>query len=81
MRTLTPAQRRVYDALAYHIRVNGYMPTLAELANGLGLRSLATVHKHLTGLRARGWIRWSPKRARGVELVGNGVCRECKRPL
>ena len=47
---LTKRQKQVVDFIAGFIRRNGYSPSFEEIAEELGLASLATVHKHLTAL-------------------------------
>lgn len=54
---LTPAQRRVYQAIAELEQELGYAPTLRQVADRAGLRSTATVHAHLQRLLQAGLIR------------------------
>ena len=54
---LTPAQRRVYQAIAELEQELGYAPTLRQVADRAGLRSTATVHAHLKRLLQAGLIR------------------------
>ena len=42
------------DFLSGFTTRNGYSPSYEEIANGLGLNSLATVHKHITNLQNKG---------------------------
>jgi repressor LexA len=50
-------------------RQHGYAPSLEEFGRRFSLSSLATVHKHLTNLQEKGFIRRSWNRSRSVELV------------
>ena len=45
---LTRRQRQVYDFIANFVHGHGYSPSFEEIGNGLGLSSLATVHKHIS---------------------------------
>jgi len=36
---------------------NGYSPSFEEIKVGMGLTSLATVHKHVTNLEKKGLLR------------------------
>ena len=54
---LTPAQRRVYQAIAELETELGYAPTLRQIAERAGLRSTSTVHAHLQRLLQAGVIR------------------------
>ena len=53
------------------IAERGYGPSLREIAEGLGLSSVATVHQHVTALVEKGALRHpGPNRKRGLEPVG-----------
>ena len=49
---LTRRQKQVYDFLARFVEEHGYSPSFEEIGEGLGLSSLATVHKHVSNLEA-----------------------------
>lgn len=66
---LTRRQREVFEFIRKFIQDNNYSPSLEEIAGGLDLSSLATVHKHLTNLAEKGLIRRHWNRGRGIELV------------
>ncbi len=66
---LTRRQREVFEFIRQFIETNNYSPSLEEIAKGLELSSLATVHKHLTNLADKGLIRRHWNRGRGIELV------------
>ncbi|MYI75181.1 MAG: transcriptional repressor LexA [Acidobacteria bacterium] len=72
---LTRRQREILDYLAEFIQQHGYAPSLEEIGRRFGLSSLATVHKHLTNLEAKGFIRRAWNRSRSVELVPTRVGR------
>ena len=65
---LTKRQREVFDFLDHFIAQHGYSPSLEEIARGIGCSSIATAHKHLAHLAAKGMIRRMPNRRRGVDL-------------
>lgn len=67
---LTKKQREVYNYIVSYIRRKGYSPTLEEIGFGLGLSSLATIHKHLKHLEDKGIIKRSWNRGRSIEIVG-----------
>jgi repressor LexA len=54
---LTRRQKEVMDLLHRFIEKNGYSPSYEEIASGLGLASLATVHKHVQALEAKQYLR------------------------
>jgi repressor LexA len=66
---VTKRQKQMFDYIERHIRKAGYAPTLAEIGDQFGLTSLATVHKHLSNLEAKGLIRRKWNYSRAIELV------------
>jgi repressor LexA len=64
---LTKRQRDVLDFITHFIDERGYSPSLEEIAAGVGCSSIATVHKHLANLQAKGMIRRLANRSRSVE--------------
>jgi repressor LexA len=66
---LTKRQREILDYLNEFIQQHGYAPSLEEIGRRFGLSSLATVHKHLTNLQEKGFIRRAWNRSRSVELI------------
>lgn len=69
MQPLTKRQREILDYLNEFIQQHGYAPSLEEIGRRFNLSSLATVHKHLTNLQDKGFIRRSWNRSRSVELL------------
>jgi repressor LexA len=69
MLPLTKRQREILDYLNDFIQQHGYAPSLEEIGRRFGLSSLATVHKHLTNLQEKGFIKRAWNRSRSVELV------------
>ncbi len=66
---LTRRQKQVLDYLVGFINRRGYSPSFEEVGNGLGLSSLATVHKHFETLERKGFIRRGYNQSRSVEVV------------
>ena len=81
MQPLTRRQREILDYLAEFIEHHGYSPSLEEVGRRFGLSSLATVHKHLTNLQEKGFIKRAWNRSRSVELVPTGGGRAIEIPL
>lgn len=67
--TLYRRQRQILDFLEQYIQRNGYSPTLQEIADALGLRSLATIHEHVYALVKKGLVRRYEGSVRGIELL------------
>lgn len=66
---LTRRQKQVLDLLVTFINRNGYSPSFEEIASGLRVSSLATVHKHMQTLEKKGFIRRGYNQSRSVEVV------------
>jgi repressor LexA len=67
--TLYKRQRQIIDFIAQYIQKNSYSPTLQEIANAIGVSSLATVHEHLGALERKGVIKKYEGSVRGIELT------------
>ncbi len=65
---LTRRQREVLDVIRDFIDRQGYSPSLAEIGAELGLSSVATVHKHVTLLVEKGYVRRTWNQNRSIEL-------------
>lgn len=68
---LTKRQKEVLDFLIEFIEKNGYSPSFEEIATGLNLASLATVHKHLTALEAKNYVHRGFNQSRSLEVAPN----------
>ena len=66
---LTRRQREVLDIIRDFIQRNGYSPSLEEIGAALGLSSVATVHKHVSHLVEKGFVRRVWNQNRSIELV------------
>lgn len=66
---LTRRQRQVYDFIADFVQKHGYSPSFEEIGEGLGLSSLATVHKHISNLEKKGLLKRDYNRSRSIDLI------------
>lgn len=66
---LTSKQLLVLDFIKQFIATRGYSPTVREIADGLCLRSPATVQNHLKRLVSRGLIKIDKRKSRTIELL------------
>ncbi len=73
--TLYKRQRQIVDFLAQYIQKNGYSPTLQEIADAMGVSSLATVHEHLQALERKKIIKKSKGAVRSIELIDRTFLR------
>ena len=64
--------RKQYELLMFvdkHLRETGISPSFDEMKDALGLRSKSGIHRLMTGLEERGFIRRLPHRARSLEVL------------
>ena len=62
-------QRQILDFISQYIQKNGFSPTLQEIADAIGVKSLATVHEHLQALTKKHLIRKYEGMVRGIEVL------------
>ncbi len=67
--TLYRRQKQILKFLKDYIDKYGYSPTLGEIADNMGVSSLATVHEHLQALIQKGVIKKFDGAVRGIELI------------
>ena len=65
---LTRRQREVLDCVDRFIEKHGYSPSYDEIAQEMDLASLATVHKHLTSLCDKGYLKRGVNQSRSLDL-------------
>lgn len=66
---LTKRQKQVLDFIAGFVEQQGYCPSYEEIARGLQVASLATVHKHITILEAKSYLKRGYNQSRSLELA------------
>ena len=66
---ITRRQRQVYDFISDFVQRNNYSPSFEEIGEGLGLSSLATVHKHVSNLEKKGLLTRDYNRSRSIDLL------------
>jgi repressor LexA len=65
---LTKRQKQVLDFIAGFLEQNRFSPSYEEIAQGLELTSLATVHKHVTALESKHYLKRGFNQSRSLEL-------------
>jgi len=76
---LTKRQKEVLDFIANFVDENGYCPSYDEIAKGLDLASLATVHKHISVLEGKNYLKRGFNQSRSLELSAK-YTQEQRRP-
>jgi len=66
---LTKRQKDVLNYLVEFINKKGYSPSFEEIGRSMRLSSLATVHKHLSTLEKKGFIRRGYNQSRSIEVL------------
>tara|TARA_R110000787_G_scaffold212253_1_gene321983 strand:- start:167 stop:877 length:711 start_codon:yes stop_codon:yes gene_type:complete len=64
--------RKQYELLQFidrHLKSRGVSPSFDEMKDALGLKSKSGIHRLITGLEERGFIRRLPHRARALEVL------------
>lgn len=67
--TLYKRQRQIVDFLSQYTQKNGFSPTLQEIADAIGVSSLATIHEHLEALVKKGIIKKNQRGVRAIKIV------------
>jgi len=66
---LTKRQKEFLDFLAGFLEKRGYSPSYEEIAEGLDLASLATVHKHIMALETKHYVKRGFNQSRSLEIA------------
>jgi len=61
-------QSQILDFIKQYIQSKGSAPTLRQIADAIGVSSLATVHEHLQTLQLKGLIKRKAGKVRSIEL-------------
>ncbi len=76
--TLYRRQKQILEFVKKYIEKYGYSPTLGEIAEAMGVSSLATVHEHLQALVKKGVIKKFEGSVRGIELLDQKISNTLK---
>ena len=66
---LTRRQKEVLDFITSYQVENGFSPSYEEIARGLNLASIATVHKHISALETRNHLHRGHNKSRSIEVA------------
>lgn len=62
-------QKQILDYITQYIQKNGWAPTLKQIAEAIGVSSLATVHEHLQVLEKKGVLKKYAGTVRGIKVT------------
>jgi len=74
-------QKQIMEFISQYIQANGTAPTLRQIADCIGVSSLATVHEHLETLEEKGLIKRKPGKNRSIELINTHIDFTTEREL
>jgi repressor LexA len=66
---LTRKQKELLLLIRDRLAADGVPPSFDEMKNALGLKSKSGIHRLITGLEERGFIKRLPHRARALEII------------
>lgn len=66
-------QQQILDFIRQYIQSTGTAPTLRQVADAIGVSSLATVHEHLQTLVEKGLLKRKAGRVRSMELTQSEI--------
>ncbi|MEQ8369650.1 MAG: transcriptional repressor LexA [Alphaproteobacteria bacterium] len=66
---LTRKQSELLNLIAARIHTDGVSPSFDEMKDALGLKSKSGIHRLITALEERGFLRRLPHRARALEVL------------
>lgn len=67
--TLYPRQKQILAYIEKYIEANEHAPTLTEIKDYIGVKSLSTVHAHMKRLEQKGLIEKDRSVQRGINLI------------
>ena len=68
---LTRKQKELFDFLKLYISENEISPSFEEMKNAVNLKSKSGIHRLITSLEQRGYIRRMKHKARAMEILKN----------
>ena len=70
---MTEKQKKVLDFIQTFIKMKGFPPSYAEIAQGLGMRSKSNIHRHVHTLRENGLLQIKPHMVRSLKVIDTSV--------
>jgi repressor LexA len=74
--TLYRRQKQLLKFISEYIEKYGYSPTLGEMAESMGVSSLATIHEHIQTLVQKGVIKKFEGSVRGIEVLDKKMANQ-----
>ena len=71
MENLSDREQRILDYMKEYVAKWGYPPTVRDISAALGIRSTSTVHKAISSLEEKGYIKKQAGKRRALDIVGS----------
>jgi len=71
MEILTDKQQKILDFVKSYLQEHGYPPTFREIGEHFGF-AWAASRTHLKAIERKGFVKVTPSRSRGIEVVASG---------
>ena len=81
MEALSQKQEQVFKFLVDFNEEHGFPPTIRELCDHFGFKSLNTAHFHLRSLEKKGYVKVHPGKGRGITLIETHSLSKRKIPV
>jgi repressor LexA len=83
MRTLTKKQKLVLDHIKEFVKEHGHAPSYEEIARGLGLSAVSTIHVHVENLKLKGYLtkKWNANRSIDLPATDEQLAGAVEVPL
>ena len=66
---LTKKQYEVLNFINQKLKDDGFAPSYDEIGEAVGLKAKSNVHRLISALEERGFVRRIPHRARAIEVI------------
>jgi repressor LexA len=70
---MTEKRKKVLDFIQMFMKMKGFPPSYAEIAQGLNMRSKSNIHRHVHNLRESGLLQIKPHMVRSMKLIDSSV--------
>ncbi|MBB6217156.1 repressor LexA [Anaerosolibacter carboniphilus] len=66
---LTTSQDKILNAIKFYYRMFGFSPSVRDIADLCGMKSINTVRQHLQTLKQKGLISMEESKARAIKIL------------
>jgi repressor LexA len=78
---LTKRQAEILDYIKLHISTMGFPPTTREICAHFGFTSPVSAKQHIDAIARKGYLKKSPFKGRGIEVIGMSGSNTIKIPV